>query len=411
MNSVEQVTYNLEEIRASFPILDQEVNGYPLIYFDNAATTQKPKQVIDSLVSYYSESNSNIHRGIHTLAEKATSAFEETREALQRFVGAGEKEEIIFTRGTSESLNLVASSLGRQLLQPGDRILITGMEHHSNIVPWQLIAEQTGAEVVASRVLEDGSVDIEDFNAKLTKGTKIVAMVYASNALGVINPVKQMIASAKEKGAITVVDGAQAAAHLDIDVKDLGCDFFALSAHKMYGPTGVGALFGKRQILEAIPPYQGGGEMIAHVSIEKTTYADIPYKFEAGTPNIADVVAWKAAIDFIEQIGKHVIRKHESELVAYANDCLHTVSGLRIYGDVVNKVSVVSFTLEGMHHFDAGMLLDSKGIAVRTGHHCTQPLMDRYGIEGTIRASLGLYNSREEIDTMVGVLKELTTRS
>lgn len=396
-------------LRKEFPVLDQAVNGHPLVYFDNAATTQKPKSVIQSLVDYYSGYNANIHRGIHTLAEKATRAFEETRESARQFLNAAEREEIIFVRGVTEAVNLVASSFGKMVLRPGDEILVSGLEHHSNIVPWQLAAEALGAQLQVIPVTEEGELDLQAFEQRLSKKTRLVAVNHASNSLGTINPVKHIVERAHAFGAYVLVDGAQAAAHLDIDVRDMDCDFYCLSGHKMYGPTGVGVLYGKRSLLEKMPPYQGGGEMIKEVTFEKTTFNDLPYKFEAGTPNIADVIALNEAIRFIQRNGKAAIRHHENELLGYATTRLQKVEGVRLIGTAREKVSVQSFLLEGMHPFDVGQLLDARGIAVRTGHHCTQPLMDRFGIEGTVRASFAVYNTRDEIDRMIEALERISS--
>jgi len=399
-------TLDVEAIRQQFPILHQEVNGKPLVYFDNAATTQKPQRVIDALTHYYQSDNANIHRGIHTLAERATSAFEETRKSLQSFLGAAEAEEVIFTKGTTDSINLVAHAYGRSFVNEGDEVIISAMEHHSNIVPWQILCEEKGAILKVIPVNEQGEIEVEEYRKLLSEKTRIVSVVYASNSLGTINPVEQIIELAHEKGAVVVLDGAQASAHLEVDVQKLNCDFYALSAHKMYGPTGVGALYGKRRLLEKMTPYQAGGEMISNVTFEKTTYNDIPYKFEAGTPNIADVVAFKQAIDFVQEVGKNHIHAYEQELLTYAHQELEKIEGLTIIGKAANKVSVVSFVIEDIFHFDLGQMLDARGVAIRTGHHCTQPLMDRYGIEGTARASFSVYNTKEEIDNMVeGIAK------
>ena len=400
---------DMPSLRKEFPILDQEVNGHPLVYFDNAATTQKPKAVIQSLVDYYEGYNANIHRGIHTLAEKATRAFEDTRERAQQFLHAAEKEEIIFVRGVTEAVNLVASSLGKLILRPGDEVLVSGLEHHSNIVPWQLAAEAHGARLQVIPVTDNGELDLHAYDQLLSKKTRLVAVNHASNSLGTINPVEAIIARAHAVGAYVIVDGAQAAAHLDIDVQKLGCDFYCISGHKMYGPTGVGILYGKRSLLEQMPPYQGGGEMIKEVTFAKTTYNDIPYKFEAGTPNIADVIALQESFGFIQRIGKDVIRQHENDLLAYAVDRLSPMKGIRLVGTAREKVSVQSFLLDGMHPFDVGQLLDARGIAVRTGHHCTQPLMDRFRIEGTVRASFAVYNTRGEIDRMIEALERISS--
>jgi cysteine desulfurase/selenocysteine lyase len=402
------VALDIPSLRKEFPVLEQAVNGHPLIYFDNAATTQKPKAVIQALVDYYSGYNANIHRGIHTLAEKATREFEDSRESARQFLHAGEKEEIVFVRGVTEAVNLVASSLGKLLLRPGDEILISGLEHHSNIVPWQMAAEVHGAELRVIPVTDNGELDLNAYGQLLGPKTKLVAVNHASNSLGTINPVETIIAQAHAAGALVLLDGAQAAAHLDIDVQKLDCDFYCISGHKMYGPTGVGILYGKRSLLEQMPPYQGGGEMIKEVTFAKTTYNDIPYKFEAGTPNIADVIALRQAFEFINRIGKDAMRQHENDLLAYATSRLQQVKGLRLVGTAREKVSVQSFLLEGMHPFDVGQLLDARGIAVRTGHHCTQPLMDRFGIEGTIRASFAVYNTRAEIDRIIEALERIS---
>lgn len=405
-----ETTFDLERIRKQFPILNQEVNGYPLAYFDNAATTQKPASVIEALTDYYSNYNSNIHRGVHTLAEKATSAFEQTRTAVQRFINAAESEEVIFTKGTSESINLVASTYGRKFVNSGDEILITGMEHHSNIVPWQMLCEEKGATLRVIPVSDKGEIDLDDVQSLITSKTKIVSVVMASNALGTINPVKKIIELAHEVGAVTLIDGAQALSHLDVDVQELNCDFLAASAHKMYGPTGVGFLYGKRKVLESMPPYQGGGEMIKTVSFEKTTFNDIPFKFEAGTPNIADIIGFKRAIDFINDTGKANIASHEQALTSDAQTRLSNLKNVRIIGEADHKVSVVSFIIDGMHPFDVGMMMDARGIAVRTGHHCTMPLMEQFKIEGTVRASFAVYNTADEVDRLVEGIEKLTSR-
>lgn len=398
---------DIDNIRKQFPILHQEINGKPLVYLDNAATTQKPQIVIDSLVEYYQKYNANIHRGIHTLAEKATAAYEETREAVRKFINAPAVEQIIFTRGTTESVNLVASSYGGTFLNEGDEVIVSGMEHHSNIVPWQLICEKKKARLKVVPVDENGVLDLEAYQNLLSEQTKIVSLVYASNTLGTINPVKQMIDQAHQAGAVVMVDGAQAAPHLAMDVQQLDVDFLAFSAHKMYGPSGVGVLYGKEELLLQMPPYMGGGEMIKDVSFEKTTFNDLPFKFEAGTPNIGDVVAFRQAIEFINLLGKDKIRKHENELLNYGTEKISGIDGVRLIGTAPDKVSVISFLVEGVHHFDIGMMLDAKGVAVRTGHHCTQPLMDRYSIEGTVRASFAIYNTIHEIDTLTEGLQRI----
>jgi len=401
---------DVENIRKEFQVLHQEVNGKPLVYFDNAATNQKPQRVIDALVHYYQNDNANIHRGAHTLADRATAKFEETRKAVQAFIGANEAEEIIFTKGTSESINLVASSWGRKFLNEGDEVLISTMEHHSNIVPWQMICKERGATLKVMPINEAGEIILEEVEKLLSEKTKMVAVNHASNTLGTINPIEKLAKMAHAVGAKILVDGAQSTSHLEVNVKDLNVDFFASSAHKMYGPTGLGFLYGKRGILEKMPPYQGGGEMIKDVSFTETTYNDIPYKFEAGTPSIADVIAFKQAIDFINELGKENIAAYEQELLAYGTAQLMQIDRVRIIGTAKEKVSVISFEVEGIHHFDLGMWLDAKGIAVRTGHHCTQPLMDHYCIEGTTRTSFAVYNTKSEIDTFVVALKDIITK-
>ena len=407
MNAVLTSKIDIQKIREEFPILQQQINGKPLIYFDNAATNQKPKRVIKTLTDYYQGYNANIHRGIHTLAEKATRAYEDTRLAMQEFINAQHAEEIIFTRGVTESVNLVASSYGRAFLFEGDEIIISGLEHHSNIVPWQLIAEEKKAILKVITITPTGEIDLDHYKKLLTNRTKIVAVNHASNSLGTINPVKEIISMAHTVGAVVLIDGAQASAHLPIDVQDLDCDFYCISSHKMYGPTGTGILYGKKDILEKTPPYMGGGEMIKEVTFAKTTYNDLPYKFEAGTPNIADVVALKEAILFINELGKENIAAHEHDLLQYATAKLSALPRVKLIGTASNKVSVQSFVIDGVHPFDIGQMLDARGIAVRTGHHCTQPLMDSFGLEGTVRASFAVYNTREEIDQMVEGLKRI----
>lgn len=397
---------DVQSIRKQFPVLNREVKGHPLVYFDNAATSQKPQSVIDALVNYYSGYNANIHRGIHTLADEATAAFEKTREAVREFIHAGSTEEIIFTRGTTEGINLVAYTWGRQNINAGDEIIISGMEHHSNIVPWQILCEEKKAVLKVIPVSDEGELMVGEFEKLLSPKTKLVSIVHVSNSLGTVNPVKQIIEAAHGAGAVVVVDGAQSTVHLDINVQELDCDFFVFSGHKLYGPTGTGVLYGKKKLLEAMPPFLGGGEMIKEVTFEKTTYNDLPYKYEAGTPNIADTIALKAALDFINYTGKQKIRDHENELLRYATEQLYLIPGLRIIGEAREKISVVSFVIDKLHPQDIGILLDNRGIAVRTGHHCTQPLMDRFCIPGTIRASFAVYNTTEEIDKLVKGLQK-----
>jgi cysteine desulfurase/selenocysteine lyase len=397
---------DVEAIRKHFPVLEREVKGKQLVYFDNAATTQKPQVVIDALVNYYSDYNANIHRGIHTLAEEATAAFESTRDAIKEFINAESREQIVFTSGTTEGINLVAQTWGRQNIKEGDEIIISNMEHHSNIVPWYLLCQEKGAVIKVIPINEDGELEMEEFEKLLNAKTKLVSIVHVSNALGTINPVKEITEKAHAVGAVVLVDGAQSTVHLDIDVQDMNCDFFVFSSHKLYGPTGIGALYGKRELLEAMPPYQGGGEMIKEVSFNTITWNDLPYKFEAGTPNIADTIAFKAAIDFTAGIGKEKIRRHENALLTYATEQLEGISGVRIIGKAKQKISVLSFVINGVHPQDVGILLDNRGIAVRTGNHCAQPLMDRLCIRGTIRASFAMYNTAEEVDRMVEGLQK-----
>lgn len=399
-------TFDVTEIRKSFPILEREVNNKLLVYLDNAATAQKPQSVIDALSHYYSNYNANIHRGIHLLAEEATAAYEATRVTVQKFIHAAFPEEIIFTRGTTEGINLVSNTWGRQNIHAGDEIIISGMEHHSNIVPWQILCEEKKAFLKVIPVDDNGELLMDEYSKLLSEKTKLVSIVHVSNALGTINPVKEIIDAAHKVGAVVMVDGAQSTVHLDIDVQKLNCDFFAFSGHKVYGPTGVGVLYGKKKILESMPVFMGGGEMIKEVTFEKTTYNSLPYKYEAGTPNIADTIALKVALDFITETGKVASRKYENELLKYATEQLETIPGLRIIGKAKNKVSLVSFVIKNIHPQDIGVLLDNQGIAVRTGHHCTQPLMKRFGIPGTVRASFAMYNTKEEIDKLIAGLQK-----
>jgi cysteine desulfurase/selenocysteine lyase len=395
---------DIQKIRQDFPILDEVVNGKPLVYFDNAATTQKPLPVLEALANYYGHYNANIHRGIHHLAEKATSAFEASRLKIKEFLNAPQVEEIIFTYGTTDGINLVAQSFGRKFLKEGDEIIISTLEHHSNIVPWQMLCEEKGCVLRVIPINDAGELLMDEYEKMLSERTKLVSVVHVSNALGTINPAAEIIAKAHAVGAKVLIDGAQATSHLDIDVQALNCDFYVFSLHKLYGPTGMGALYGKKEILEAMPPYRGGGEMIKQVTFEKTIYNDLPYKFEAGTPNIADVVAARTAIDYVETLGKNNIAHYENQLLDYATDALQSIDGLRIVGTAKEKVSVASFVIEGIHPEDVGVILDQQGIAVRTGHHCTQPLMQRLGLVGTSRASFAVYNTIEEIDKLVAGL-------
>ena len=403
-------TLDVTALRSRFPVLQREVNGYPLTYLDNAATTQKPQQVIDALSHYYSHYNANIHRGVHTLAQEATEAFEATRQAVQELINAPEKEEIIFTKGTSESINLVAATFGRTFVGKGQNIIISGMEHHSNIVPWQMLCEETGAELRVLPVQDNGELDLADYERLLDENTALVAICMASNTLGTVNPVKEMTATAHKQGARVLLDAAQALPHSLVDVQELNCDFLAASAHKMYGPTGVGILYGKREVLEAMPPYQGGGEMISEVTFAKTTYNDIPFKFEAGTPNIADVIAFREAIAFVNELSLENIARHEAALLKQATEGLQAIEGVTLVGTAAHKVGVLSFNIDGLHPFDTGMMLDALGIAVRTGHHCTMPLVARYGIEGTVRASFAVYNTSEEVERLIQAVSRIAQR-
>ena len=393
--------FDVEKTRKDFPILNQNINNKPLVYLDNAATNQKPVSVINAISNYYTTINANIHRGIHTLSEKATSEYELTRTTVRSFINAKYTEEVIFTRGTTEAINLVAATHGRQNIKKGDEIIVSALEHHSNMVPWQMLAKETGALLKIIPISDSGELIIDDYKKLLSKKTKLVSVAHASNTLGTINPIKEIINLAHEVGAKTMIDGAQAAAHLIVDVQNFDADFYAFSSHKMYGPTGIGVLYGKKELLEAMPPYQGGGEMIKEVSYEEFTYNDLPYKFEAGTPNIADTIALKSAIDYIKSLGKENIHKHEQNILTYATEKLSAIKGLRIIGQAKEKVSIISFVLEGIHHQDIGIILDQEGIAVRTGHHCTQPLMGRYKISGTSRASFALYNTKDEVDRLI----------
>ena len=388
-------------IRDQFPILHQKVHGRPLIYFDNAATSQKPLKVINAISEYYQQENSNIHRGAHYLSNQATEKYEKSREAVRRFINAESTEEIILTKGTTESINLVASCLSQSLFKQGDEILISGLEHHANIVPWQIAAEKTGALIKVIPVLDSGALDMDAFKNLLNPKTKLLALSHISNALGTINPVEEMIALAKEKGALVLIDGAQSVPHMLVDVQALDCDFFCFSAHKIYGPTGIGVLYGKKAQLEKMPPYQSGGEMIKEVTFAGTTFNDLPYKFEAGTPNIAGGIGLLAAIEFMEEVGLEHIARREAELLAYATKKLKELGGVQFVGEAKEKAAVISFLVDGIHPSDLGSVLDKLGIAVRTGHHCAQPIMDRFEIPGTVRASFAVYNTETEIDVFI----------
>lgn len=396
---------NIANIRTQFPALHQEVHGHPLVYLDNGATTQKPQVVIDAIQQYYAEQNSNIHRGVHYLSQLATDAYEASRTCIQKHLNAKHTHEIIFTRGITEAINLVAHGF-RSLLNTGDEVIISAMEHHSNIVPWQMACDATGAKLQIIPMDENGVLKMDVFHALLSEKTKMVAISHISNALGTINPIKEMIDASHRVGAAILIDGAQAAPHISIDVQELDADFYCISGHKMYAPTGIGALHGKEEWLNKIPPYQGGGEMIATVSFEETTYADLPHKFEAGTPNIAGGVAFKAAIDWLNEIGLENIAQHESKLLQYATERLSQIDGFRLIGNAPQKAGVISFMINDLHPYDIGMILDKLGIAVRTGHHCAQPVMDAFCIPGTVRASLAIYNTKDDVDRLVEGVKK-----
>jgi len=397
--------FDVSKIREQFPILKKQVNGRDLVYFDNGATTQKPQSVIDAVSNYYQEENANVHRGVHFLSGLATDKFEETRNTIQQFIGAKHNHEIIFTKGTTDSINLVANSF-RSLLKKGDEIIISELEHHSNIVPWQMCCEISGSTLKVIPLLDNGSLDMENFNNLLSENTKLVAVSHVSNTLGTINPIEEIIEKTHAVGAKVLIDGAQAASHICLNMQELDADFYCFSAHKMYGPTGVGVLYGKEEILNRLPPYQGGGEMIKEVSFEKTTYAYLPYKFEAGTPNIAGVIAFKSAIDFIAELGVENIAKYETELLQYATSEILKIEGVKIYGTSKNKSGIISFNIEDLHPYDIGTIVDKMGIAIRTGHHCTQPIMKRYNIPGTVRISLAAYNTKAEVDICISAIKK-----
>lgn len=393
--------FNIDKIRADFPILKREVNGKPLVYLDNGATTQKPNSVINSIVHYYTDMNSNVHRGVHYLSQISTDAFEVTRKKVQAFINAAEDKEIIITKGSTDGINLIATCYGREFIHEGDEIIISAMEHHSNIVPWQMLCDEKGCKIRIIPMNDRGELDMDAYRSLLNERTKLVAVTYVSNALGTINPVNEIISMAHQHGAVVLVDAAQAVQHIQIDVQALDVDFLVFSGHKMYGPTGVGVLYGKEKLLNAMPPYQGGGDMIKEVTFEKTTYNELPFKFEAGTPNIEAGICLNEAIDYINSIGLDNIEAHEHELLQYATEKLSQIPGMRFIGTAEQKCSVISFVIDGTHPYDVGVILDKLGIAVRTGHHCAQPVMDRFGIPGTIRASLAVYNTKEEIDVLV----------
>ncbi|MFA5832721.1 MAG: cysteine desulfurase [Bacteroidota bacterium] len=401
MNILEhEISFDVEKIRKDFPILSSMVHGNRLVYLDNAATTQKPNAVLDMQNVYYREQNANIHRGVHHLSEVATFEYEKARGKIKNFINAADNKEIIFTAGTTAGINLVASSFGKTFLNAGDEVIISAMEHHSNIVPWQLICEERGAKLRIIPMTDDGELILEEYEKMLSSKTKIVSVVYISNSLGTVNPIKQIIELARRNGSKVLIDGAQAVAHKKVDVQELDCDFFAFSGHKIFGPTGIGVLYGKASLLEQMKPYQGGGDMIRSVTFEKTTFNDLPYKFEAGTPNIVGGIGLGAAIDYVNIIGLDVIAEYEHSVLDYGTDVLKQVKGLRIIGTAKEKASVLSFVLEHAHPHDIGTILDREGIAIRTGHHCTQPVMQRFGIPATARASISIYNTREELDIL-----------
>ncbi len=393
-------TLDAERIREDFPILKESVNGKPLVYLDNAATSQKPRTVLEAMERFYTEDCSNIHRGVHLLSARATKAFEDVRVKVQRFLNAAEAREIIFVRGTTEAINLVASTYGRQHVQAGDEVVISAMEHHSNIVPWQILCEEKGGRLRVAPINDRGELLFEEFEKLLNSRTRLVAVAHVSNALGTINPVRRIVEAAHRLNVPVLVDGAQAAPHLKVDVRELDCDFYAFSGHKIYGPTGIGVLYGKAKLLEAMPPYQGGGDMISSVTFEKTIYNTLPFKFEAGTPNIAATIGLGAAIDYLDQVGLENLAPYEHELLAYATEVVSRIPGIRLIGTANEKTGVLSFVVEGVHPHDVGTVLDQEGIAVRTGHHCAQPVMQRFGVPATVRASFAFYNTRQEVDAL-----------
>jgi cysteine desulfurase/selenocysteine lyase len=397
------MAFDVAKVRADFPILAQQINGHPLVYLDNAATTQKPRQVIDAISHYYLHDNSNVHRGAHTLSDRATAQFENARKNVAQFINAASTQEIIWTRGTTEGINLVANSFG-QLLKAGDRVLISAMEHHSNIVPWQMLAERQGITLEVIPVDDDGVLDLERFHAMLDENVKLVAVNHVSNALGSVNPVKEIVRASRAVGARTLIDGAQAIAHWPLDVQALDCDFYVFSGHKIFGPTGIGVLYGKAALLDAMPPYQGGGEMIERVSFSGTTYNQLPYKFEAGTPDIAGAIGLSAAIDYLGTLDREAAEQHEQSLLSAATERAAAIDGLTLIGRSPEKVAILGFVVDGIHPSDLGMLLDQQGVAVRTGHHCAQPIMEQYKISGTVRASFSFYNTHEEIDRLFAAL-------
>jgi cysteine desulfurase/selenocysteine lyase len=404
---VQSSSFDVERLRQVFPILNQKVRGKALVYLDNAATSQKPQPVIDAIARYYQSGNANIHRGVHFLSEHATGEHEAAREAVRQFINATRMEELIFVRGTTEGINLVAQTYGRAHVGAGDEVLVSAMEHHSNIVPWQILCEQQGAKLRVIPINDQGELLLDEFEKLIGPRTKIVAVAHVSNALGTINPIREIVTIAHRHNVAVVVDGAQAVPHVKVDVQDLDCDFYAFSGHKMYGPMGIGVLYGKYKLLEAMPPYQGGGDMIRSVTFEKTQYNTLPYKFEAGTPDVAGAIGLGAAIRYLNSVGIENVATHEHELLEYATQSLSKLPGIRIIGNAKNKAAVLSFVMEGVHPHDIGTILDQEGIAVRTGHHCAQPIMQRFGIPATVRASFGLYNTKAEVDALVAGIKKV----
>lgn len=399
--------FTADKYRDDFPILSREVYRKPLVYFDNTASTQTPRHVVDTVTDMYFHHKANVHRGVHALSQEATSLMEESRRKVKDFIGATSEKEVIFTRGTTESINLVASSYGA-LLNEGDEVILSVMEHHSNIVPWQLLRDRRGIVIKVVPILEDGSLDMEAYRSLLSSRTKVVSITHVSNVLGTVNPVREIIRLAHEAGAVALIDGAQAVAHIPVDVKELDADFYVFSSHKLYGPTGIGVLYGRESLLEKMPPYQGGGEMISHVAFDHTTFAELPFKFEAGTPDYVGIAALHTALEYLEKIGLLPIAAHEEELLAYTTARMLEIPGMRIFGTAPGKSAIISFLIGNAHHYDTGMLLDKLGIAVRTGHHCAQPLMQALGIEGTVRASFALYNTLEECDRFIQALHRIT---
>jgi cysteine desulfurase / selenocysteine lyase len=399
--SAVQPDFDVHKVRADFPILARKIHNKPLVYLDNAATTQKPQAVIDALIYYYTAQNSNIHRGVHTLSEEATASYEESRATVQRFLNAADPREIIFVRGATEGINLVAQTWGRANIRSGDEIVISAMEHHSNIVPWQILCEQQGANLRVAPVNDAGELLVDEFEKLLGPKTKLVAMSHVSNALGTVNPVRKIVEAARRVNACVLLDGAQAVPHMPVDVRSIDCDFYAFSGHKIYAPTGIGILYGKAELLEAMPPYQGGGDMISSVTFEKTLYNRLPYKFEAGTPHVSGAIGLGAALDYVNSVGLDRIARHEKQVLAHGTRRLLEIPGLRLVGTAKEKEGILSFVLEGIHPHDVGTILDQEGIAIRTGHHCAQPLMERFGVPATARASLALYNTVEEMDALV----------